>query len=66
MRNDHFHFDDRMNAYSHYKIYDEHGELMRTVKTKHEAEHLIKTYTDWTYQFVQAEKQILDLPDAPF
>ena len=35
--------DDRINAYSHYKIYDEHGELMRTVKTKHEAEHLIQT-----------------------
>ena len=48
--------DDRINAYSHYKIYDENGELMRTVKTKHEAEHLTKTYTDWTYQFVKAQK----------
>ncbi len=58
--------DDRINAYSHYKIYDEYGELMRTVKTKHEAEHLIQTYTDWTYQFVKADKLKLDLPDAPF
>jgi hypothetical protein len=32
--------EDRLNAYSHYKIYDENGELMRTVKTKHEAVHL--------------------------
>jgi hypothetical protein len=51
---------------NHYKIYDEYGELMRTVKTKHEAEHLIQTYTDWTYQFVKADKPKLDLPDAPF
>ncbi len=58
--------DDRINAYSHYKIYDEHGELMRTVKTKHEADHLIQTYTDWSYQFVKADKHKLDLPDAPF
>ena len=58
--------DDRINAYSHYKIFDEHGELMRTDKTKHEAEHLIHTYTDWSYQFVKVEKQKLDLPDAPF
>ena len=51
---------------NHYKIFDEHGELMRTVKTKHEAEHLIHTYTDWSYEFVKVEKQKLDLPDAPF
>jgi len=51
---------------NYYKIFDEHGELMRTVKIKHEAEHLIKTYTDWSYQFVKVEKQKLDLPDAPF
>ena len=58
--------DDRINAYNHYKIYDENGELMRTVKTKHEAEYLIHTYTDWSYRFVKVEKQKLDLPDAPF
>jgi hypothetical protein len=51
---------------NYYKIFDEHGEVMRTVKTKHEAEQLIKTYTDWTYQFVKADKPKLDLPDAPF
>ena len=56
--------EDRLNAYSHYKIYDENGELMRTVKTKHEAVHLTQTYTDWSYQFVKAQK--LDLPEAPF
>jgi len=50
-----------------YKIFDEHGELMRTVKTKHEAEHLIKTYTDWSYQFVKAEKPDLNqFEDALF
>lgn len=58
--------DDRINAYSHYNIYDENGELMRTVRTKHEADSLIKTYTDWSYRFVKADKPKLDLPDAPF
>jgi hypothetical protein len=56
--------EDRLNAYSHYKIYDENGELMRTVKTKHEAVHLTQTYTDWTYQFVKADKPKFE--DAPF
>ena len=37
---------------------------MRTVKTKHEAEYLIKTYTDWTYQYVKADKPKFE--DAPF
>ena len=51
---------------NYYLILDEHGQPMRTVKTKHEAETLIKTYTDWSYKFVKVEKQKLDLPDAPF
>ena len=29
--------EDRINAYSHYVLLDEHGQAMRTVKTKHEA-----------------------------
>ena len=58
--------EDRIHAYSHYVLLDEHGQAMRTVKTKHEAENLIKTYTDWSYKFVKAEKPTLDLPDAPF
>ena len=30
---------------SYYLILDEHGQPMRKVKTKHEADTLIKTYT---------------------
>jgi hypothetical protein len=53
--------------HTHYRIYDEHGELMRIVKTKHEAEHLIKTYTDWSYQFVKGTKpDLTNLGEAPF
>jgi hypothetical protein len=51
---------------NHYKLYDENNELMRTVKTKHEAEHLIKTYTNWYYKFVKYKQPKLDLPEAPF
>ena len=51
---------------NYYLIFDEHGQPMRKVKTKHEADTLIKTYTDWSYKFVKHEKQKLDLPDAPF
>jgi len=32
--------EDRIHAYSHYVLLDEHGQAMRTVKTKHEAETL--------------------------
>ena len=49
-----------------YLILDEYGQAMRVVKTKHEAESLIKIYTDWSYKFVKKKKQKLDLPDAPF
>lgn len=55
-----------MPTEKHYVIFDEHGEVMRWVKTKHEAEHIVKTYKDWSYLYVPAKKQKLDLPDAPF
>lgn len=50
----------------HYVIFDEHGEVMRWVKTKHEAEHIVKTYKDWSYMYVPGKLKKLDLPDAPF
>lgn len=50
-----------------YLIYDENGEPMRMVRTKHEADHIIKTYTDWSYRFVKAEPPpIPTLPEALF
>ena len=36
-----------------YLIYDENGELMRWVKTKPEAAYIIRTYTNWSYRYVQ-------------
>ncbi len=52
--------------YSHYKIYDEDNEVIRIVKSKHEAESIIKTYTNWTYKFVKSKKVQFDLPEATF
>jgi hypothetical protein len=54
---------------SHYKIYDEHGQLMRWVKTKHEADELIMLYEGWSYSYVLVKKQGPDLSGfepAPF
>lgn len=50
----------------HYVLFDEHGEVMRWVSTKQEAEQIVKTYAGWSYLYVPAKKQVLDLPDAPF
>ena len=52
--------------YSHYKIYDENNEVIRIVKTKHEAESIIKTYTNWSYKYIKPIKMDLNLPEAPF
>jgi len=50
-----------------YLIYDENGEPMRMVRTIHEAQHIIKTYTDWSYRRVAAEPPpIPKLPEALF
>jgi hypothetical protein len=50
-----------------YLIYDENGEPMRMVRTLHEAQHLIKTYTDWSYRCVAAEPPPMPkLPEALF
>jgi hypothetical protein len=38
--------------YSMYLIYDENGELMRWVKSKAEANYIIKTYTNWAWRYV--------------
>jgi len=62
-----------MPTEKHYVVFDEHGEVMRWVKTKHEAEHIVKTYKDWSYSswpepimYVPGKLKKLDLPDAPF
>ena len=50
-----------------YIIYDENGEPMRMVKTLHEAQHIIKTYTDWSYRYVKATPPPKpELPEALF
>ena len=50
----------------HYVLFDEHGEVMRWVSTKQEAEHIAKTYQGWTYIYVPPKEKKLDLPDALF
>jgi hypothetical protein len=50
-------------------IYDEHGELMRWVKTKAEANHILKTYTNWSWRYVPKLKPKFDwsaFEPAPF
>ena len=49
-----------------YFIYDENGELMRWVKTKAEANHIVKTYTNWTYRYKPKIKPQFKWEDAPF
>ena len=52
-----------------YMIYDEFGELMRWVKTKHEANHILKTYTNWNWRLVPNVKPKFDwskFEPAPF
>ncbi len=53
---------------SYYLILDEHGQPMRKVKTKHEADTLIKTYTDWSYRYVKENNRpdLSQLGEAPF
>lgn len=53
---------------SYYLILDEHGQPMRKVKTKHEADTLIKTYTDWSYRYVKENNRpdFSQLGEAPF
>ena len=49
-----------------YLIYDENGELMRWVRYKAEANHLIKIYQGWSWRFVPKLKPKFEWADAPF
>jgi len=49
-----------------YLIYDENGELMRWVKTKVEANHIIKTYTNWSLRYAPKMKPTFNWEEAPF
>jgi len=49
-----------------YFIYDENGELMRWVKTKAEANHLIKIYDGWFWAYKPKVKPTFVWEDAPF
>ena len=49
-----------------YLIYDENGELMRWVKTKHEANYIIRTYTNWSWRYQPKVKPKFNWEDAPF
>lgn len=49
-----------------YFIYDENGELMRWVRYKAEANHLIKIYQGWFWKYVPKVKPKFEWADAPF
>ena len=49
-----------------YMIYDENGELMRWVRTKAEANHIIKTYTNWSWIYKPKVKPKFNFEEALF
>ena len=49
-----------------YYIYDEMGELMRKVRSLHEAKELIAIRSGWNYVKVKIPKQKIVFEDAPF
>ena len=49
-----------------YYIYDEMGELMRKVRTLHEAKEICSLRSGWSYVYVRQPKLKLMLEDAPF
>lgn len=50
-----------------YYIYDENGELMRKVKRKDEAVHIVELREGWTFKRVRQPRQDLSkYEDAPF
>lgn len=58
---------DMKKKIKHYAIFDENGEVMRWVRTKHEAEQIIKTYKDWFFTLVVPKKEVkFKFEDAPF
>ena len=49
-----------------YYIYDEMGELMRKVRTLHEAKEICFMRYGWSYVYVRQSKPKLVFEDAPF
>lgn len=55
-----------MNSGTQYLIYDEHGELMRTVSRKEEAIAVVVLRSGWTHKRVVTNKPKIEFEDAPF
>lgn len=49
-----------------YYIYDEMGEMMRKVRTLHEAKEICRIRNGWSYVYVRQVKPKLVFMDAPF
>jgi hypothetical protein len=49
-----------------YYIYDEIGELMRKVRSLHEAKEICSLRSGWTYVYVRQIKPKILFEDAPF
>lgn len=59
-------FINKGNAMFRYYIYDEMGELMRKVRTLHEAKEICRPRNGWSYVFVRKPKQKIVFAEAPF
>jgi len=49
-----------------YYIYDEMGELMRKVRSLHEAKEVVGIRSGWSYVRVKIQKPKIVFEDAPF
>lgn len=55
-----------MNSQTQYQIFDESGELMRTVSRKEEAIAVVALRSGWTHKRVVINKPKFEFEDAPF
>jgi hypothetical protein len=55
-----------MNCGTLYQLYDELGELMRTVSRKEEALAIVSLRSGWTYKRSVVCKPEVNFEDAPF
>lgn len=55
-----------MNCGTLFHLFDEQGELMRTVSRKEEAIAVVALRNGWTYKRVITKKPKFEFEDAPF
>jgi len=55
-----------MNCGTLYQIFDEQGDLMRTVSRKEEALAVVALRSGWTYKRIVINKPKFEFEEAPF